>query len=256
MAIACGTLLLCLSGLVSALELEAKLAWDQRLELGTPVSGVIHKAPVAVGRRVAKGELLLQLDQRLFRTALSKAQARLSSTQAVHEEAQRELERTLELFDRTLLSVHDRQVSEIEATSAESAYKAAQAALSEARVRLEYSSIRAPFDAWVVQLPGRPGETVINRLQAKPLVVVVPAGRMRARAWLSADQLSGIQADAPAQVRIGDETLQGRVQPLALEPRTEDNHYRLDVVFDIPAERLLRPGQAARLQIGQISTGN
>ena len=117
--------------------------------------------------------------------------ARLAKAREERDEAVRELERTQELFERTLLSVHDLQLAQIAATGAEADHSSAEAELAEAEIKLEYSRILAPFDARVVSVPAQPGETVVSRLQARPLVVVAPAGRMRARACRWSIPLAG-----------------------------------------------------------------
>jgi multidrug resistance efflux pump len=148
------------------------------------------------------GAVLLELDPRLFQARLAEAEATLVQSRQHRDEAMRELARTRELFDRTLLAVHDRQVAEIAAAEAEAAFRRAESGLVRARLDLEYSRLAAPFDAWVVEVMAAPGEAVVSRLQARPLAVVVPAGRMRARALLAREQLAPLRLGSPAGVTV------------------------------------------------------
>ena len=240
------------TGAVAAAEWTARLDWQRRLELSTPVSGIIREVPVRPDQRVAKGDLLVGLDQRLFDARLDRARARLAKAREERDEAVRELERTQELFERTLLSVHDLQLAQIAATGAEADHSSAEMELAEAEIKLEYSRILAPFDARVVSVPAQSGETVVSRLQARTLVVVAPAGRMRARAWVDGEQLQGLSVGMAAEVAVGERSYPAEVSGVALEPGKGSDErplYRLEVDFALPPDRVLRPQQAAKIRI-------
>ena len=55
-----------------------------------------------------------------------------------------------------MLSEHELQVAKIGLTSADAAVQAAQSALTQAQLDLEYSVIRAPFAGVVVQRAAKP----------------------------------------------------------------------------------------------------
>lgn len=235
-----------------AVEFAARLDWARRVELSTPVSGVIGQVLVQAGQRVAAGEVLVELDQRLFQAHLKRAQAELAKAKETRDEAVRELERTRELFDRTLLSVHDLQLAQIAAAAAKADYRSAEASVTEAGLELEYSQVQAPFDAWVVKVTVQQGETVVSRLEARTLVVVVPADRMRALAWLNQVQLEHISSGDPGEVVVAEDSYRGEVVAVALEPGKGDEDsplYRMDVLFELPQGKILRPQQAATIRI-------
>lgn len=235
-----------------AAEFTARLDWARRVELSTPVSGVIERVPVQAGQRVAAGDVLVELDQRLFQARLRRAKAELAKAKETRDEAVRELERTRELFDRTLLSVHDLQLAQIAATAAKADYRSAEASVTEAGLKLEYSQVRAPFDAWVVKVTAQQGETVVSRLEARTLVVVAPADRMRALAWVNQAQLEHISSGDPGEVVVAEDSYRGEVVSVALEPdkgNEESPLYRMDVLFELPQGKILRPQRAATIRI-------
>jgi len=243
-------------GLLPALqagEFPAHIDWERRLTLSTPVSGVVTRVAVRPGQRVEAGELLAELDQRLPRARLKGAEAGLEQARQDRDEARRELERTQDLFDRTLLSIHDLQVVQIAAAKAEARFSRAEAALTEAQVNLEYSRITAPFAALVLAVPVQEGETVVNRLQAEPLVVLAPAGRLRAEAWLQANQIEGLNPGDPAQVQVQGQPHAGSISAVEMEPRPDSGQaprYRLEVQFQLLGDTLPRPGQSALIRTG------
>jgi RND family efflux transporter MFP subunit len=236
-----------------AAQWPARLAWQQQVELSTPVSGVVGEVAVTPGQRVAKGTLLLALDQRLFRSAVARAEARLAEARQLRDEAAREQERSAELFERTLLSEHDRQLAEIALARAQAAFSTAQADLTEARVHLEYSRLIAPFDAWVTTVAANVGETVVSRLQTKVLVSLAAAGRMRAVARLGEQQLGSVSNASVVAVLVAGQRFAARLEGLSLEPvaAAAEPQYALSVQFDIPQGVLLRPGQTAVIEMGE-----
>ena len=102
---------LLLPALTTAAQWEAQLQWVRTVSLSTPVSGVIATVSVDRGDRVSADQVLLQLEDSRQQAELAATEARLKQAENNREEAQRELERTQELYDRTLLSDHDLQVS-------------------------------------------------------------------------------------------------------------------------------------------------
>src|SRR5437763_13140316 len=84
------------------------------VNVGSQVSGTISKLYVDFNSQVKKGQSLADLDPRLFRAALEKAQAGLASAQADVEKAQAQLNdsirverRMKELLEQKLVSQQD-----------------------------------------------------------------------------------------------------------------------------------------------------
>lgn len=235
-----------------ALDLQGELAWAQRVSLGTSVSGVVTAVPVMAGQQVAKGAVLVALDARPFRADLSGARAGLQGAEARLDEARREDERSQELYDRTLLSDHERQLAQIARVEAESAAAEARAVLSRAQVALERSQVKAPFDARVVAVNVGVGQAVVSDLQSQPLVVVADATHMLAEADIAASQLDGISVGQAAQVGLGGTWFRARVSSIGLEPvgRTDrEALYRIQLMFEPSADRPVRAGLPAVLRL-------
>jgi len=245
-----GAWVLCAQAL--ALDFEGELAWAARVQLGTVVSGPVSGVPVVPGQSVEQGQLLVELDQRLYQARVAQARAELDRAQLRREEAGRELERARELYDRTVLSIHERTLAEIAAAEADAAYRNAQAALTEARLEQEYSRVTAPFAGLVVAVLVAPGEAVANRLQVQPLVVLAAGGRMKAVVQVDAKQAAALHPGQSAQVAVAGGWLDGQVLGVGLEPVTRDRdgpRYALEVGFEAPAGVLLRSGHPATVRV-------
>ncbi len=234
------------SGAASALDLNGTTEWQTRQVLSTTVSGLVSKVNAAVGERVARGTLLVELDLRQVQSDRVSAESRGVAARLAYDEARRELERTLELFDRTLISEHEVKLAEIEAAKAEAAWRAAEARLAEVRLRQEYSRVTAPFDGLVMAVHVQPGEAVVNRFEATPLVTLVDAARMRARAAVDARTLARLKRGDAVQVGVRGVWLEGAIALLGYEPLTRSDNgasYALEAEFAPGPAMELRPGE-------------
>lgn len=240
--------LLLLSHSVAAADYPARLEWERRVELSTPVQGVISEVQAQAGQRVKAGTVLVQLDDRGFRADLARARAQVESLAAARKEARREHERAIELYDRTVLSDHELQVAQNAAKQADADYASARAALVEAQLTLEYSAVRAPFDALVISVEAEKGQTVINDLQPVTLVTVADANSMVARAELTETEVEGLEVGQDAVVRIGDRSHTGKIKSIGLEPIETSGKYPVAVSFTLDEARY-RVGQTATVEL-------
>ncbi len=233
----------------AAAEYPAVLDWSQHTVLSTPVSGVVDSVAASAGERIEAGQVLLQLDQRPFESALRYAEAQARKHALQRNEARRELERTRELYERTVISVHDLQLGEIAFAGAESDYASAAAALDAAKLDLEYSTLHAPFSGLVLAVEVSAGMAIINTQQATPLVTLARDRPMHALAQVPAAALADITPGQAASVTVNGRRSGGTVHHIAAEPDSS-GQYTLTVSFD-PGDTVLRAGQPARIEIGR-----
>jgi len=234
-----------------ALEAKATLDWSRRVELSLPVSGTVTQVLVEAGDRVSKGQVLLRLDPRGFKATVAERKAQLQSMREARKEAKRELDRSHELYNRTVLSDHQLTLAKIDYAKADASYRQAQAALTQAELDLEYSAVRAPFDGIVLSRRVDVGQAVVSQIQSQPLVVVAEAGRMLARARVPQAELGTLSVGQGVTVRLGDRTYQGTVRHIGLEPVSgpkQGLYYPVDVEF-ATGTKTLRAGLPATVSV-------
>jgi RND family efflux transporter MFP subunit len=225
----------------------ATLNWSRRLELSTPVSGVVQEVLVSPGDKVSKEAVLLRLDDAVFKAQLDSAQAILHSSDENLKELQRELQRTTELYNRTLLADHDLQVAKNNLVQAKADKEKARAAVALAKNNLHYSTLHTPFNAWVLSRNAEPGKVIAATLKPETLFVVAEADRMLARIWVGENKLAGLRKDSKATVRVNDQEFAGAIHAIGLEPEqksTEAPRYPIDIEFST-GDKLFRAGQQA-----------
>lgn len=119
---------------------------------------------VEEGNMVKKGEIIATLENRDILAAIDKAKANIEVARFERELAEAELTEATLAFNRTRELLEEKVVSSSEFDVAEAKYKsafaavsakhaiskAAEAALKELEVSLEYTFVRAPFDAVVL----------------------------------------------------------------------------------------------------------
>lgn len=132
----------------------------RNVELRAKVSGYINRIFVDEGQHVRKGQLLFVLEAAEYSTALTEARAALANAVAEARTAELELK-------RVDLLVRKNVISKTEYELAEARLKAAQARINEfkskednAKVKLSYTQIRAPFDGVIDRIPFKLGSLV------------------------------------------------------------------------------------------------
>ncbi|MBU2879019.1 MULTISPECIES: efflux RND transporter periplasmic adaptor subunit [Aliiglaciecola] len=105
------------------------------IDLSFEVTGRLIQTDIVTGENVEKGHLLASLDPKPFERRVKEQQTRL-------QQADRELSRIESMFDKKL-------VSQSNLDDAKTEYELAEIDLSNALQDLEYTKLRAPFDALV-----------------------------------------------------------------------------------------------------------
>ena len=156
--------------LVAGTTVKATLTFVNRIELSTPLSGIVSQVNVKAGDRVTAGAILIQLDSEPLKTERDAAQAVVVQSKVSLDEVRREKQRNQDLYDQTLLSDHEIKQAEIDYATALSIYRQAKSKLALSQQRLEYSDIQAPFDGLVIDVRVQAGQTVTNRYQITPMI--------------------------------------------------------------------------------------
>jgi RND family efflux transporter MFP subunit len=232
-----------------AAEIQATLQWSQRVELSTPVSGVVQSVNVQIGDLVKKGQVLLKLDSTAYQARVAEDQAAITRLIAEAEEAQRDLDRVRELYERTVVSTTDLDLAKLRLVKSQSAISEARARLKQSQKALDDTSIRAPFDAVVVLRQAEPGLSVAAGLQPQMLLTLARSGEMIARALLSSPQLEKLKTGQTLTVSVSGINHAGKIKTLGLEPiKTNEGWvYPVDVLF--PSREPLRAGAPAQVTL-------
>jgi RND family efflux transporter MFP subunit len=114
---------------------------------------------VQAGQSVHKGDVLVRLEDEDLQARLEQAEATLASAVAARDQAQIEHQRVQRLFEQNAAAKIELQRAATALKSAEAEVERAQQARREAETVLDYSTIRSPLDAIVVDKQVEAGDT-------------------------------------------------------------------------------------------------
>lgn len=241
--------LACLSASAVAVELNGQLDWAGRVTLSVPIDGVVTHVNARPGATLDSGAELVRLDARVAEAHIAQARGAVRKLELLRAEAQRELERAQELYDRTVLSQHELQVAEIAAAGAEADYQAARSAQVASEVALELHTVKAPFACRVLEVHVAPGQAVLGTQRVQPLITVAARDRLRLRATLDAQQDVAVAPDSDATVDVGGQRFDARIVAVGALPADAAGGMRrvIEAEFSVPADAAVQAGQAAAL---------
>jgi membrane fusion protein (multidrug efflux system) len=127
------------------LEYTGRAAGSRDVEVRARVSGILLERRYEEGSAVSKGDLLFRIDPESYRAAAAQARAELGVEQARLDEARRQRDRIVPLFEKNAASQRQRDevVSQFEVAQAN--VEAARARLRTAELDLGYTDVRAPI---------------------------------------------------------------------------------------------------------------
>ncbi len=193
---------------------------QRKAAVAAKVTGRLEWLGVEEGSRVKRGEVLARLENLDTAAARDQAAATLKTSRARLEEAKAELTDATLAFERQKLLLKEGIVAKAEYDAAEARYRraraavagadssidASEAALRGAAVNLEYSFIRAPFDAVVLTKNADIGDIVTPigaAANAKAAVVsIADLGSLQVEADVSESNLEKVTVGQPCEIQL------------------------------------------------------
>jgi RND family efflux transporter MFP subunit len=232
---------------------SGRLIAPQRVELTPRVTGYLEARHVEDASFVEKGAVLFRLDPRTFEVRIDELQARLEGARASLVFFEREVTRIAELADEDFASQSNLDEIRRDRDAAAAQIGELEAQLERARLDLEFSVIKAPFDGKVGFSMADVGDLVTaGETRLATLVQVDP---IEVEVQPSAGQLADLRsaraargAPVPIRVRVeGDDKVhEGTIDGIGQEFDPATNTLAVRAVIANP-QRTLVPGQFARV---------
>jgi multidrug efflux system membrane fusion protein len=211
------------------------------------VDGQVVAVNFREGQTVAKGEVLFRIDSRPFEAALKQAEANALRDRAARDQARSQANRYEELLAKNFVSKEAYAQIRTNAETAEAAVKASEAALENARLNLEYCTIRAPLEGVAGRVLLQAGN-MVRANDANPLVILNQVRPVYVNFAVPEQNLPEIRrfmAAAPLAVEVLEPQAAGKLVFVdnAVDPST--GTIRLKAEF---------PNESAALWPGQFAT--
>ena len=183
------------TGPVISGSLQPEIRADLRAEVGAVVIKV-HKEN---GEMVRKGDLLVTLDNAVFRDNLSSAEESLRAATQSLDGAERQYQRMKSLQAQGMVSTQGLEESEIKRNAAQSELVAVKARVAAAKQQLDRTEVRAPFNGVVSARKASAGDTAQI---GKELIQVIDPSSMRFEGQVAADQMGVVKLGQRVNFRI------------------------------------------------------
>jgi len=202
--------------MVSKVTANGKIQAEKRVDLSALVMGQIVNLAVRNGDVVRKGDFLLQIDRNQAAAgeagsaaALQASLAARDSSKATLEQARRDWERASKNYQAGILPEADAQRARMASETAEADYQAAERRIEQSRANLNASrdtlsktTVRAPLNGVVTDLPVKEGEvTVIGTMNNPGTQLMTISDMSSVEAVLMVDE-----TDVP-NVKVGQKAL-------------------------------------------------
>ena len=160
-----------------AAELQGVIDYPQSIEITSPITGIVLEH-AAVGQLHRQNTSLAKFDSTIIKSKLKNLKQIQLLKQKVLTEAERELQRSQELYEGTMLSDHELKLAEVEFLKAKNDLAKTLHKITKLQWKKQFYQTKAPFDGYIVESFLYPGKYVANRYVGTPLMKFIKADNL------------------------------------------------------------------------------
>ena len=232
---------------------------ERYIAIGARVAGRIERYHVEEGDRVQAGDPLVQLDQREYEAAVQRAEAALGLARATADLRTKQLVRATRLAPSTVISRDELDVRAAEAATAEATVRQAEADLAQARVALEYTTLRSPTPGVILAKLKEVGEIAVpgGFSGSGDLIRLANLADLRGQVDVTEAELAKVHLGQQARVvpdAYPDRRYDAKVVKLYPQVDRQKGTLRVEVQIARPDEQLW-PDMSARITFLEPAAG-
>ncbi len=179
---------------------------QRKAAVASKATGRLEWLGVEEGSRVRKGEVIARLENKDVLAASDQAAAGMNSAKADLADAQQNYGRMKELREKGYVAQSEFDAADTRLKRSQAAVAGAEAALRSAEVAVEYTLIRAPFDAVVLTKNADVGDIVTPlgaAANAKASVVTIAdMSSLQVEVDVSESNLSKVKKGQPCEIQL------------------------------------------------------
>ena len=244
---------------------QGKLEPKEFVDVGAQVTGQLQKVYVQIGDNVTAGQLLAQIDPRIYAARVLADEANIKNLQAqlIGQQAQvvfsrQQYDRNRELLKSKGVSQQDYQNSEFNlkkavATSAsiQAQIEQVQSTLTGDKTNLGYTKIYASMDSTVVDQKAREGQTLNANQQTPMILQLAKLDTMTVRAQVAEADVMRLKPGLPvyfSTLGSSERRWQGKVRQILPTPEVINNVVLYNVLVDVDnRDRQLMTGMSTQM---------
>ena len=173
----------------------------QTVAVQAQIGGTLRRIAFKEGDEVKQGQVLFELDARPYRAALEQAVAALNRDRAQANNAAQDEARYQTLAEKQYVTAQQYDQVKTTAAAAQATLAGSQAAVDQARLNLQYATIRAPIGGRTGSLQIREGN-LVRTTATQPMVTINQIRPILVRFALPAANLPLIQEHLGKQVVV------------------------------------------------------
>lgn len=218
----------------------AQVVPENESRIAAEVNARIEQIPVGSGQPVKKGQVLVQLDKSQYQLAVEQANAQIELLNNRYKLAQLQFEQTRSLHESNFVSAQALEQRRTELAVLDSELKIARNSVSQARLALKRTTLRAPFSGAVKERLVGEGELASP---GQPILTLVELGKNELRARVPTRDVASLQkAKDPIFRQAGQDY---PVQIVRVAPLVDARGQNREVV--LRSEQELVPGSSGEL---------
>lgn len=235
------------------LTLDGAIQPVRQATVSAQTAGNVLALNVKAGDHVKAGQPLAQLDARVAAAGVAQSDAGLAQADANLRNARTQLDRTRELRGQGYISQSALDNAENQFKAAEAAVAQARAGRSQATLAQGFSSVNAPFEGTVLATHLDTGDLAAP---GRPIVTVYAPGALRAVVQVPASQAATARTAQRIEVQLPDLRWVAPIKKTDLptaDAVSQTVEWRLDLSGADSA--LLMPGQTVRARFADAAAG-
>ena len=228
------------------LQVVGTLAAQNEATVAAQVAGQLEKNLVDLGDPVKAGQEIALIDTTSYAALASASAANLARANASAANAAQNLKRAEDLQREQIASTSDLEAAVADAARTRAEVKAAEANDAVARLAVDRSRVKAPFDGIIAERLASPGDYLAV---GTPIARLVQTDPLRLRLEVPEREAGAVRVGQSVRVFLDGDTNRYHGQLSRIAPAIRADNRMLPVEADVPNPGGLRAGLFVRAQI-------
>ncbi len=263
----------------SSVLASGKLVHEEEVKLTTEEIGRVTAIYVDEGQKVARGELVLQIDDQRLRAAVDQGKASMRMQEIAIQRQQLQVanlrtqwERMRGLHERKLIdedsfvtSTNNLEIADVDLMSSRESLEQARAQLEQQEDRLAKTRVYSPIDGTVTTLDIKVGETAIassTNIPGSSLMTIANPASIHTEVNVDEADIANVEIGQKARVfaiAYPEQPVEGVVESIAVSAKVAEGQQGQSFAVKIrlldPEKITLRPGMTCRAEIFTATKG-